>query len=52
MQVFSHAAGGAHGPHVMPMLRLMGTIGNLRARPSGGVVLAKEVKVCLGIEQG
>lgn len=48
--------GVAHGPHVMPMLSLMGTIGNLRARPSGGgrrgVVLAKEIKVCLGMNKG
>lgn len=38
VQDFSHAAGSgsAHGPHVMAMLRLMGIIGKLRARPSGG----------------
>lgn len=53
---FPMLLGVAHGPHVMPMLRLMGTIGNLRARPSGGgrrgVVLAKEIKVCLGMNKG
>lgn len=55
---FSHTAGSAHGPHVMPMLRLMRIMGNLRARLSGGggrgaggVSLANEVKVCLGLNR-
>ncbi len=57
VQVFSHAAGSCtRATCYANMLRLMGTIGNLRARPSGGgrrgVVLAKEIKVCLGMNKG